>query len=233
MWAPSSAGEPAGAAAGARRAVIFVNGEYEDDGFYRSLFDGADLTIAADGGARFLLRVGRTPQILVGDFDSLAADEVDALAAAGARVVRHPERKDFTDAEAAVEAALAEGAGEVILAGALGKGLDHTLGNLAVLRALARRGTKARLAAPQLWIAVLAGPGRLALSAIAGTRVSVIALSEQAVVTLTGLDYPLTRGVLRAAQCLGLGNAVSRPPAGVELHAGEVAVFVFEPPVEW
>jgi hypothetical protein len=75
--------------AGGGRAVVFVNGEYEDDGFYRRRFAGADLTIAADGGARFLLRAGLLPDVLVGDFDSLDESQVEALAAAGVRVVRH------------------------------------------------------------------------------------------------------------------------------------------------
>lgn len=223
----------AGGAEGRRSAVIFVNGEYEDDEFYRRLFAAADLTIAADGGARFLVRSGLTPDLVVGDFDSLASDDLDALAAAGARVARHPVRKDFTDAEAAVDAALAEGAAKVVLAGALGKGLDHVLGNLAVLRGAARRGVAARLAAPGLSIAVLAHPGRLAIPAPAQTRVSVVALSEEAIVTLSGLDYPLVRGVLHSDGCLGLGNAVTQPPAGVELHAGEVAVLVFAPLAGW
>ena len=223
----------AGEAKGRRTAVVFVNGEYEDDEFYRRLWAAADLTIAADGGARFLVRAGLTPDLIVGDFDSLGADELDALAAAGARVARHPVRKDFTDAEAAVGAALAEGAGEVVLAGALGGGLDHVLGNLAVLRGAARRGVAARLAAPHLSIAVLAQPGRLAVPAPAQTRVSVVALSDEAIVTLTGLDYPLVRGLLRSDGCLGLGNAVIDSPAAVELHGGEVAVLVCAPLAGW
>lgn len=212
---------------GGGRAVIFVNGEYEDDGFYRRLFGTADLTIAADGGARFLLRAGLVPDLLVGDFDSLGEEEVVALGAAGARVVRHAVRKDFTDTEAAIAESLTHGAGEVVLAGALGGGLDHLLGNLAALRGAARRGSAARLAAPGLSLAVLSAPAALSLDAPAGARFSVIALSDEAVVTLSGCDYPLARGVVSAAGCLGLGNAVARPPAGVELHAGEVAVLTF------
>jgi len=215
------------AGAEARRAVVFVNGEYEDEEFYRRLFAAADLTVAADGGAGFLLRNGLVPDVLAGDFDSLADAHVEELATAGARVVRHPARKDFTDCEAAVDEALAWGAQTVVLAGALGKGLDHVLGNLAALRLVARRGLAARLAAPDLSLAVLAHAGELAVPAPAGTRVSLLALSNAASVSLRGFDYLLDRGMITAAGCLGIGNAVAVSPATVTLHAGELAVIVF------
>ena len=218
--------------AGARRAAVFVNGEYEDEEFYRCLFAAADLTVAADGGAGFLLRNGLVPDVLVGDFDSLAAVQVEELAAAGARVVRHPARKDFTDGEAAIDEALVWGAQTVVLAGALSKGLDHVLGNLAVLRRVARRGCLARLAAPGLSLAVLARDGELAVPAPAGTRVSLLALSDEASVSLRGFDYPLDHGTIAAAGCLGIGNAVAVSPAMVTLHAGELAVIVFAE-LEW
>ena len=66
-------------------------------------------------------------------------------------------RKDVTDGELAVDEALRRGAGELVLAGALGA-LDHTLGHLAILRRLAARGVAARLAAPHLAVRVLAAP---------------------------------------------------------------------------
>ena len=220
-------GLQAGPGAGPRRAVVFVNGEYEDEEFYRRLFAAGDLTVAADGGAGFLLRNGLVPDVLVGDFDSLAAAQVEELAVAGARVVRHLERKDFTDGEAAVDEALTWGAQTVVLAGALSRSLDHVLGNLAVLRRVARRGCSARLAAPGLSLAVLARAGELAVPAEAGTRVSLLALSDEAVVSLRGFDYPLDHGTIAAAGCLGIGNAVAASPAAVTLHAGELAVIAF------
>jgi thiamine pyrophosphokinase len=135
-------------------------------------------------------------------------------------------RKDFTDAEAAVDEALRRNARTIVLAGALGGGLDHLFGNLAVLRGAARRGCAARLAAPHLSLAVLAQAGELVVPAAAGTRVSLLALSDAAVVSLRGFDYSLEHGTIVAAGCLGIGNAVLVSPAMVVLHAGELAVIV-------
>jgi thiamine pyrophosphokinase len=207
-------------------AVVFLDGEYGDPGWYRALADDADLVLAADGGARFLAGIGVTPEAVVGDFDSLDTTDVRRLEAAQVELVRHPVRKDVTDGELAVEEALRRGAGEVVLAGATGA-LDHTLGHLAILRRLAARGVAARLAAPDLSVTVLVAPSGVKLTAPAGARVSVVPLGGDGTVTLRGLDYPLERGVLPADACLGIGNTVSvAGGAVVRAHAGVVAVIV-------
>lgn len=206
-------------------AAVFLDGDYEDDEYYIGLARSADLIVGADGGAAFLLRAGIAPQLVVGDFDSLAGTDLERLKASGVEVVRHPVRKDFTDGELAVDEALARGATGIVLAGALGA-LDHTLGHLAILRRLAEDGVEARLASPGLTVLVMAAPARSSLGAAPGTRVSLAPASSAAEVSLTGFDYPLDHGVLPATRCLGLGNAVASQPAVIEVHDGVVVVLV-------
>ena len=71
---------------------------------------------------------------------------------AGVELIRHPVRKDRTDGELAVDEALRRGAGELVLAGALGA-LDHTLGHLAILRRVAARGVPRASSRRGLWCA--------------------------------------------------------------------------------
>jgi thiamine pyrophosphokinase len=228
-------------------AVVFLNGEYAavsgarmgggagPDGeadpagpaaYYRALADRAELVIGADGGSAFALAIGATPDLVIGDFDSLAPELLARAHDAGAEIVRHPVRKDFTDAELAVDAAQARGCDEIVLAGALGGAADHLLGNVAVLRRLAEQGVAARIVSPDLCARVLCAPASAALAAPAGTRVSLLALTEIAEVTLRDFEYELFRGTLTAAACLGLGNTIAAVPARIEVHAGAVLVFV-------
>jgi thiamine pyrophosphokinase len=206
------------------RAVVFLDGVYEDPAFYTAQARAADLVVAADGGARFLLAQGLRPELVVGDLDSLAPADVERLAGAGVEIVRHPVRKDKTDGELAVDEALRRGAGDVALAGPLGA-LDHTLGHLAILWRLARTGVRARLVAANLTARVLVAPGTTSLDAPAGTRVSVVPLGGDAVATLEGLEYPLVRERLPGDACLGLGNAVTTA-ARIAVHEGAAAVLV-------
>ena len=217
---PCSGREPGGP----RLAAVFLDGDYDDPAYFRGLAEAADVVVAADGGARFLLEHGIRPDVVVGDFDSLPAADVERLEQAGVELVRHPARKDRTDGEMAADEALRRGAGELVLAGALGA-LDHTLGHLAILRRLAASGVPARLVAPQLTVCVLAAPAEARLDAPAGTRVSIVPQYGDALVTLAGFDYPLSRGVLPIDACLGLGNAVLAAPR-ILVHEGVVAVLV-------
>ena len=210
---------------GAPLAVVFLDGAYEDVTYYRSWAAVAGLVVAADGGARFVLAIGGAPDVVVGDFDSLLPADAERLAGLGVATVRHPTRKDQTDGELAVDEALRRGADEIVLVGALGA-LDHTLGHLAILRRLAERGVPARLASPDLSVRVLVAPAEAVLDAEPRTRVSVVPLGADAVVTLVGFDYPLARGCLPAARCLGLGNFIAVAGAGIAVHAGVVAVLV-------
>jgi thiamine pyrophosphokinase len=216
----------ASAVSGRKLAVVFLDGDYRDPAWHRALAGRADIVLAADGGARFLLDIGVQPEVVVGDFDSLDTAAMSRLESEGVRFVRHPVRKDFTDGELAVDEALRLGAAEVVLAGGLGA-LDHTLGHLAILRRLAARDVPARMVAPHLSVAVFRAPASVKLAAAAGVRVSLIPLGEDATVTLAGLDYPLAREVLPADACLGVGNHVAEGGgAGIILHAGVVAMLV-------
>jgi thiamine pyrophosphokinase len=207
-------------------AVVFLDGEYSDPAWHRALAGGADILLAADGGAGFLAELGVTPAAVVGDFDSLDEATAVRLQDEGVEFLRHPVRKDVTDGELAVDEAVRRGAGQVLLAGATGA-LDHTLGHLAILRRLAARGIAARLVAPDLTVTILTAPAAVALAAPAGARVSIAPVGETATVTLTGLEYPLERGLLPADACLGLGNHVGAGgDARIELHAGFVVVLV-------
>jgi len=76
--------------------------------------------IGVDGGARAAAPLGLTLHLIVGDFDTLRAEEVDAFAAQGVRVARSPHDKDATDTELALLAACDEGASRVEILGALG-----------------------------------------------------------------------------------------------------------------
>src|SRR4051812_23931915 len=92
----------------------------------------APLVIAADSGVGHALALGLTVDLVIGDLDSAAPDDVERAIAAGARVDRHPADKDATDLELALDAARELGATEITVLGAGGGRLDHLLANLLV-----------------------------------------------------------------------------------------------------
>jgi len=218
--------------AGDVKALVVAGGEPVETDLAQ--LETADLVIAADAGARWLRSHERRPDLLVGDLDSVDADLVDELAAAGVRVERHPSDKDASDVELALERAVADGADRVVLVGALGgPRLDHELANLLLLAdpiwdreleelRIVRGDTLVRAARP-------ARPVRL--EADAGSLVTLVPVGSDAEgVRTTGLRYALDGDRLRLGRSRGLSNVVERSPATVALTEG--ALLVIESPPE-
>ncbi|MCL5046484.1 MAG: thiamine diphosphokinase [Actinobacteria bacterium] len=123
-----------------RRAVVFANGRIGDYERLRGLIRDDDWIICADGGAGHALKMGLSPDVLIGDFDSLDGDIVEEISRAGAEVLRVPTEKDQTDTQLALDLALSRGAREILVLGAIGDRLDHTMANILLLPKLAVHG---------------------------------------------------------------------------------------------
>jgi len=124
------------------KTLILLNGTPPSAALL-SEHSGAQLVLCADGAANWALNAGITPDILIGDMDSIDAKTRAELAKSGCEVVVLPSHKNETDAHIAVDIAIERGAGEVVLLGALGGRLDHTLGNLLLLRRIEGKGVSA------------------------------------------------------------------------------------------
>jgi thiamine pyrophosphokinase len=190
----------------------------------------AELLIAADGGAGSLDRLGRRPDLLVGDLDSLAPADVERLVAAGTRVERHPVDKEASDTELSVEAAVAAGATRVMVLGAFGgHRFDHELANVLLLADPALAGHDVRAARDGTVVRALHGGGRLALDGVVGDLVTLLPVGGDAVgVTTHGLRWPLDDATLHIGRSRGLSNVVTAVPASVELAGGTLLVIETE-----
>jgi thiamine pyrophosphokinase len=207
------------------RAVIAVNGALQDHTAVAALLRPDDYLIGADGGTLHLLAMGRRPHVVVGDLDSLPADILDELAAQGVRIERHRTDKDQTDLELAIERAIADGAEEVLLIGALGGRLDQTLANLLIL---AQRAWTApiRLVEGDQSAEILRGPGSLTLHGDVGATVSLIPLSAAVTgITYRGLRYPLENATLAFGSTRGVSNELSETTATISIDEGMALII--------
>lgn len=161
-----------------------------------------DLVIAADGGLTHLSRMGITPDLFVGDFDSTPS------AGDSPTVLRHPTVKDDTDMALALRAGEERGYREFYLYGALGGArFDHSIANLQLLLACAGRGLCVTLVSRNQRTRVLRNGEKLHFPATARGYVSVFAMGGKAHgVTLTGLKYPLDGATLSPDCPLGVSN---------------------------
>ena len=118
-----------------KRAIIYCWSESNILPFEKE--DG-DFIICADSGIDYANRVGATPDVVLGDFDSSKKPEAEA----GFQTIILPVEKDDTDALFAARFALEKGFEKICLAGGIGGRLDHTLGAIAVLRFIEKNGAE-------------------------------------------------------------------------------------------
>lgn len=180
------------------------------------------LVIAADQGLSHLERRGIRPDLIVGDFDSLGR------VPEGTNVVRHPVEKDDTDTLLAVREGLARGCRAFVLYGGLGGRLDHAYANLQTLTFLAERGASGWLLGDGLAVSAVRNGGMDFPAELVGD-VSVFCPDGRAEgVTLEGLYYPLTDGVLTSGFPLGVSNRFTGRPARVSVERGTLLVMWHE-----
>ncbi len=213
------------------KAVIVADGAHAPSD-QRVLAD-ADLVIAADGGANWLVSMGRNPDQAVGDFDSISPDLLVQLERAGVALERHPTDKDASDLELSLAAAVAAGADEMVILGALGGELDHLAANLLLLGAELAGGRRVSLVHDRTTARLLSGPGRLESAAPIGTRFSLLAVGGPADgVRTRGMRWALAGDRLEAGSSRGLANVVTESPAAVALDSGQLLVIEIAPTEE-
>jgi len=206
------------------KVVVVANGE-PAAGDVQELID-AQLVIAADGGARWLEAVGRRPDLIVGDLDSLDPGLLGRLEAAGVEIERHPSAKEASDAELALARAAAAGADEVVLLGAFGGlRIDHALANLLLVADLGHPGRTVCLVHGRTRVRALRGGERLKLAAGIGDLVTLLPVGGDAEgVTTEGLRFELNGETLRFGSSRGLSNVITAASAAVALGRGTLLV---------
>lgn len=206
------------------RATIFANGEIEPESARGQLRPG-DLIVAADGGARHALALGVTPNVVIGDFDSLSPDEQAHAEAAGARLVRFSPRKDETDLELALLHAARSGADEIVILGALGRRLDQTLANVLLLALPALRGIDVRIVEGAQ--EALLVRDEVLVHGCPGDTLSLIPLGGDALgVTVEGVEWPLRGETLRFGLTRGVSNILVGERARVGVQKGMLLCVV-------
>ena len=207
-----------------QRINIFANGELPGPNKIRELLRPDDFILCADGGTHHALGLNLTPNLVIGDMDSIQKDQWQELQKAGVAVEIFPRDKNETDLELAIDRALGFAPQEIMIVAALGGRLDQTFGNIALLTAPRLSAVDIRLddGVEEIFFcrdqAEIHGGG--------GDIVSLIPWGSPVHdVQTQGLKWPLVRETLFPEKTRGISNEMLGEKATVQISPGILLVI--------
>ncbi len=199
-------------------AVVVAGGSAPDPRAVLAAPSGARV-IAADSGLDHALALGLDVEIAVGDFDSVSSEALWRAESAGTRIDRHPQEKDATVLELALDLAISLGATRVLVLAGDGGRLDHLLSTLLLLGSgkYAAIEIDAFIGAAHVHVV----RGRRAIDGEPGELISLLALHSPAEgVRTEGLAYPLDGETLEPGSSRGVSNVYVADMARITIDRG-------------
>ena len=121
-------------------AVILANGEYPTHVLPLKILEEAKFVICCDGAANEYILRGHTPDIIIGDGDSLSPENKTRFS----DIIHHVTDQETNDQTKAVHFLQEKGYRRIAIVGATGKREDHTLGNISLLLDYMKSGMEVR-----------------------------------------------------------------------------------------
>jgi thiamine pyrophosphokinase len=179
--------------------------------------------IAADDGATTAFAFGLTPDLVIGDLDSLARATREQLERTKVPIEHFPRDKDATDGQLAVERALQANPRELWLVGFLGgPRLDQAFANVQLLSCIT---VKTVLVDERNEATLVRGGAQETWAPESGEIVSLLPLSEEAAgVSTRGLRWSLRDESLRFGDTRGVSNEPNATEVSVRLASGLLLV---------
>ena len=200
-----------------KTALVITGGYCNIDSVRRLMPQSVDLIIAADSGYATAEKLGITPDITMGDFDSYRGTlpkEMDIL--------RVPCEKDLTDTMLACEYAKDNGCRFITIVGGTGGRIDHSISNVFYLEELRRQGIKVKLTDGENTVQVILD--EIVTIPKDDGYFSVFAL-DSCVISETGCKYPLNRATLIRQRPYAVSNEVTEECAIITVEGAALLVM--------
>lgn len=205
--------------------LVVGSGSVESDELLIDIASSSQLLVCADGGAFYFQRAGITPNVLIGDFDSIKPSFLELYKNLGVEIVKYPANKDYTDMELALKYAVKQGATRIFLMGAIGSRMDHSLSNIQLLHKLLDVSVEGIIVNENNYIYLI--NSNIELCKKDGYKLSLVPASEKVEgVTTQGLAYPLKDAEMHMGNGLGISNEFVNEKASISIKKGRLYVIV-------
>ncbi|PKM96038.1 MAG: thiamine diphosphokinase [Firmicutes bacterium HGW-Firmicutes-1] len=183
-----------------------------------------ELIICADSGADALYNAGILPDVLLGDFDSVDEEVFNSFVQQGIKTVRFSAEKDLTDTHIAIKYAIKQGSKKIIILGATGLRIDHTLANIYMLEKFIRHAHLKIVDTKNSIELVSDGSSRI-YHKKDYKYISLIPISRKVYgVTTEGLKYKLQDATLLRNSSFGISNEILSEQGAITIKKGLLAI---------
>ena len=215
------------------KKVLIITGGRTDTDFVAEAYKeySPDVVIVADRGVMAAKELDIIPDYVVGDFDSGDTTVVEYFKSQfevyGKPMVRtfNPE-KDETDTELAISLALTLNPKEIVLLGATGTRLDHTMANIELLYRITESGVRARIIDEYNVISIHDKEITLKRDKAFGEYFSLIPFTDSVKgLNIRGAKYEVENYILSSGSSLGVSNEFMKNIVKISFDSGILILF--------
>uniref|UniRef100_A0A7V3E7D4 Thiamine diphosphokinase n=1 Tax=Ignavibacterium album TaxID=591197 RepID=A0A7V3E7D4_9BACT len=204
-----------------KKCIVLANGRAPSKKVVKYFWNkGFKTLICADGGADSALKLGLTPDYIIGDLDSVALETLKYYSRKS--TIIKIKRQNDTDVEKCLKYAVKRGFSEALLLGVTGDRLDHTICNLGIVIKFFNK-IKCNIAAENSFLMPI--NQNTNLKSKPGETISLYAFSSKTKITSTGLKYKLHNSTLPFGERESTSNVSTGDEVKLRVKGGIVFII--------
>lgn len=202
-------------------AVVFLNGAFQKSKIIKYYLTKKSFIVCADGAGNSMRKLGLTPDLIIGDLDSIKLSNLKYFKSKGTTILKIDEQ-ETTDFEKSLMYLTANNFKSVIVLGAMSDRTDHSLNNFSVMK---RYFTLLDIKIIDNTFEIFFANESKSLKCNPGETVSFLGFPKAKNVTTTGLEFPLKRETLVFGVREGTLNKAISKRVKIEFSDGELLIF--------
>lgn len=204
-----------------KKVALFLNGDIPPKSVINKYKIQKFYKIASDGGANYLAELGITPDIIIGDLDSVSRKTLSYFRKKNVTILQIFEQ-ETTDFEKSLMYIIQNGLDNVIIFGGISARPDHTINNFSVMR---RYHPVLNLRMIDKELEIFFVNGKINFKAKKGDIVSFLGMPFAAGVTTKGLEFSLNEEELEFGVREGTLNRAKGGNVSVKFDDGDLLLF--------
>nr|WP_312576032.1 thiamine diphosphokinase [Sedimentibacter sp.] len=184
-----------------------------------------EYVICADGGLEKVENLQLIPNSIIGDLDSVDDIVLKKYLDMNIELKKYSAEKNYTDMELAIEYAIEKGFNDIILIGATGLRLDHTVANIMLIERYYKKGIHIKVIDNNNCIQIVTN--NMEINNKRNYFVSIVPITDSIEgISLMGFKYPLDSVDVKRGSTLCISNQITSEKGNILLDKGAALVFI-------